>query len=252
MPEKVIGIDFDGTLAPAEQYYRRAEQQFIGLLAQHGVEEFTRDIIQNKISEAQKSVLPKTGFGAALQYHTFLTLGLNYVPDIINSEFVRGVQDITDTLRQHPIEYYADVTDFVRDLKSINVLPAIITKGEWHHQIDKVRHFNATFANDNITLSRHFIMAQKNDEEYWNVIASMQVSPEDFLMIGDSEYSDIQPVRAIGAKAIHVKRPDQDAVRWQFERSALGENIPTVNSLHEALPIVRNFSADQPLLHPCR
>lgn len=48
------------------------------------------------------------------------------------------------------------------------------------------------------------IMSNKNQKDYQNLLKRLNVLPEEFLMVGNSVKSDILPVLALGAYAIHI------------------------------------------------
>ena len=56
-------------------------------------------------------------------------------------------------------------------------------------------------------------MSDKTEKEKRNVFITLQVVPEEFMMIGNSLKSDIQPVLAIGGYGVHI--PFE--VMWQHE-----------------------------------
>ena len=47
-------------------------------------------------------------------------------------------------------------------------------------------------------------MSDKREEDYSKLLFHFDISPENFLMIGNSLRSDILPVLAIGGSAIHI------------------------------------------------
>lgn len=57
------------------------------------------------------------------------------------------------------------------------------------------------------------IMSDKTEKEYTRLLQILQVAPEEFMMIGNSLKSDIQPVLAIGGYGVHI--PFE--VMWQHE-----------------------------------
>jgi putative hydrolase of the HAD superfamily len=47
-------------------------------------------------------------------------------------------------------------------------------------------------------------MSEKQEADYRKLIRHLDISPEEFLMIGNSLKSDAMPVLAIGGHAIHI------------------------------------------------
>ena len=75
----------------------------------------------------------------------------------------------------------------------------LITKGDLVHQTHKI---------ETSGLAHHFdhleIVLEKDAETYAKLLRRFGVAPERFLMIGNSVRSDILPIMALGAHAVHV------------------------------------------------
>jgi putative hydrolase of the HAD superfamily len=89
------------------------------------------------------------------------------------------------------------------------VRTVMITKGDLVHQTRKV---------STSGLEHHFtdveILLEKNPETYAKILTRFNVRPERFLMVGNSVKSDILPVLALGAHAVHVPYH----LTWVLER----------------------------------
>jgi len=57
------------------------------------------------------------------------------------------------------------------------------------------------------------IMSDKTEKEYAKLIENLRITPNQFLMVGNSLKSDIQPVLALGGYAMHI--PFE--IMWQHE-----------------------------------
>jgi putative hydrolase of the HAD superfamily len=47
-------------------------------------------------------------------------------------------------------------------------------------------------------------MSEKQEADYSKLIKHLDISPDEFLMIGNSLKSDVMPVLALGGHAIHI------------------------------------------------
>ncbi len=72
------------------------------------------------------------------------------------------------------------------------------------------------------------IMSDKTEKEYRVLLNSLGVEPEEFLMVGNSLKSDIQPVLAIGGHAVHV--PFE--VMWKHEVIDTSFTHPRLKRIH--------------------
>ena len=87
---------------------------------------------------------------------------------------------------------------------------AIITKGDLFEQEAKVSRSG---------LEPHFrfveIVGQKSPENYARILEKFRVSPERFLMVGNSLRSDILPVLELGSHAVYI--PSE--ITWVHEEA---------------------------------
>ena len=91
-----------------------------------------------------------------------------------------------------PIQLLSNVRYTLRHLSEHNTL-IMITKGDLLDQQKKVRGSG---------LWKYFrsieIVSEKNEQTYLEILKKNNISPEDFLMVGNSLKSDILPVTKIG------------------------------------------------------
>jgi putative hydrolase of the HAD superfamily len=75
----------------------------------------------------------------------------------------------------------------------------LITKGDLVHQTHKI---------ETSGLAHHFeeleIVLEKDSDTYARLLGRLKIEPARFLMVGNSVRSDILPVMALGAHAVHV------------------------------------------------
>mgnify|MGYP001026394164 FL=1 len=108
-----------------------------------------------------------------------------------------------------PIELLPGVEDTLKALKAQGGYRLVVaTKGDLLDQERKLKRSGLTPYFDHIE-----IMSDKTEKEYNRLLQVLQVAPEEFLMIGNSLKSDIQPVLAIGGYGVHI--PFE--VMWQHE-----------------------------------
>ena len=81
------------------------------------------------------------------------------------------------------------------------------------------------------------VMSDKTEKEYLRLLNILQIKPAEFVMIGNSLKSDIQPVLAIGGYGVHI--PFE--VMWQHEvvDTFSHEHLMQVKEFAELLPILK-------------
>jgi putative hydrolase of the HAD superfamily len=111
------------------------------------------------------------------------------------------------SMLEHPVELLEGVADVVRALRGQYRL-MIITKGDLFDQESKIARSGCAELFDAIE-----IVSEKDPATYLRILGKHQLAPERFLMIGNSVKSDVLPVLAIGARALHVPQ----ALLWAHE-----------------------------------
>jgi putative hydrolase of the HAD superfamily len=100
----------------------------------------------------------------------------------------------------------------------------LITKGDLIHQTHKV---------ETSGLAHHFehveILLEKDPVTYQKVLRDRAIDPARFCMVGNSVRSDILPVMALGATAVHVPYP----LLWELEHVEHDEHFAELGSIGE-------------------
>ena len=65
-------------------------------------------------------------------------------------------------------------------------------------------------------------MSNKKTADYQKLIRHLEIDPKDFLMVGNSYKSDIEPVIQLGASAIHIPYH----ITWIHEQTEKMEKHP--------------------------
>ena len=131
-----------------------------------------------------------------------------------------------DELIEAPVDLLPGVEETLSELSNNHHL-LLITKGDVLHQRAKV---------ENSGLSDFFwnieVVGEKDSAVYEMLLNRYGISPEMFVMIGNSVSSDILPVLNIGAKAIHVPHH----TTWELE-------VPDPKELEKVdFPIAQSIS----------
>ncbi len=140
------------------------------------------------------------------------------------------------------LKSFLDAAAFIDRVEKTGIPFAIITKGELHHQQDKIAALEEHLGGKKL---KAFVLGDKTGDEYMKVVRASGIVPEEFLMIGDSVVSDINPVLKIGGQAIHLERPSADGVKWAFEKAQLPHGSKAVSSLTEAFMIIKEMTVQK-------
>jgi len=201
---KVIGFDADDTLWINESYYRETEEAFFELLTQFCDRETASEVL---LKEEVKN-LDLYGYGAKGFCLSMLESALVLSENSVSAQTMGEIINLGKELINKPLVLLDGVVETLEYVKSKNTRLIVATKGDLLDQERKLR---------NSGIEKYFhhieIMSEKKIENYRNLLSSIDLPAEEFLMIGNSLKSDVLPVLEIGGYGIHVPYH----TTWQHE-----------------------------------
>jgi putative hydrolase of the HAD superfamily len=194
MDIKVIAFDADDTLWVNEPYFQATEKKFCILLEdflpQHTL---SRELLKIEIEN-----LSLYGYGIKGYILSMIETALKVSDNTISIVAIEKIIDFGKELLNQPIELLDNVEEVLAGLKD-HYRIVVATKGDLLDQERKLKKSG---------LSHYFhhieIMSEKGESDYLKLIRHLDISPDEFIMIGNSLKSDIIPVLNIGGHAIHV------------------------------------------------
>lgn len=202
---KVIAFDADDTLWSNEPFFQEVEKQYTDLLKPYG----TSEEISAALFQTEMKNLKLLGYGAKAFTISMVETALQVNQQKIAAEDIRRIIDLGKSLLEMPIELLPGVKETLKVLKEKgNYKLVVATKGDLLDQENKLERSGLAPYFDHIE-----VMSDKTEKEYRRLLNILQIDPSEFLMIGNSLKSDIQPVLSLGGYGVHV--PFE--VMWQHE-----------------------------------
>ncbi len=231
----LIAFDGDDTLWHNERSYRTGRDRFRRVLAAAGVT-LTDDEIEERVNRTELSNLDYYGYGVS----SFVLSLIETAIEVTDGRIVGGdLRDLIDLAKQMLTEE-VEVFDGARE--AVNALAAsyplmLVTKGDLLHQSSKVERSG---------LRAHFrfveVVSSKTPDVYASILSRHGISPERFLMVGNSVRSDVLPVLELGAWAVHVPA----ALSWAHEHAevpdAARRRCFELATLHQLPALVESLS----------
>jgi putative hydrolase of the HAD superfamily len=231
----LIAFDADDTLWENERYYRDGRDLFFRLLSKYPVD----SDVDSFVHEVEIRNLEYYGYGAV----GFILSLIEAADTLTAGRFSSGD---TAALIAHLKRMLSAEVELLEGAREVITQVAeshrliLITKGDLRHQRTKV---------DNSGLAQCFerieIVSEKNAEVYRGILAACGVSPEGFLMVGNSVRSDVLPVLEAGGWALYV--PNE--LTWAHETL---EDLPAEDShfieaasLADVPALIAEIEADQ-------
>jgi putative hydrolase of the HAD superfamily len=85
------------------------------------------------------------------------------------------------------------------------------------------------------------IMSDKKEDDYRRLIKRLDISPDEFVMIGNSVKSDVLPVLNIGGHAIHIPYH----IMWEHERIEATVDHANFRQVEKIKAILKHFAENQ-------
>ena len=193
----VIAFDADDTLWHTEPYYHQAEQKMGVLLAPYGVS--TEDGLA-LLHRIEVENLVYFGYGIRDFVLSMIETAIQVTAGQVRAADIQSIVDLGKEMTSHPIRLLDGVEDVLAGLAGRRLM--LITKGDNLDQESKLHRSGLTGYFPSVE-----IVVDKTEEIYANLLAKHGIDPACFLMIGNSLRSDIAPVLALGAYAVHVPYP---------------------------------------------
>lgn len=201
----IVAFDADDTLWKSEDAFQAAEARFAELVAPYapvGID------VLDALHATEKIDIASQGYGVKAFTLSMVRAAIAMTDGAVTTDVIRQVVDLGANMLVEPVHLLPDVPE-VLERVGREVRLVLITKGDLVHQTRKVTTSG---------LEHHFtdveIVLEKDPPIYAKLLDRFGVEPNRFCMVGNSVRSDILPVMAIGAHAVHVPYH----LTWELER----------------------------------
>lgn len=203
---KTVAFDADDTLWVNEPYFQEATHKFISLLHEYG----TKETIAREFLKTDIDNIDIYGFGVKSFILSMIETANRVSNMKVSGEIIDEILKLGHNILQKPIELLDKVQTTLEQLNGSYRL-IIATKGDMLDQERKLQKSGLEAYFHHIE-----IMSDKRVDNYQKLLAHLDCKAENFLMIGNSLKSDIQPVIELGGYAAHIPYH----VTWEYENSA--------------------------------
>ena len=191
---KVIAFDADDTLWVNEPYFQETEKKFCGLLEDY----LPNHTVSQELFKTEMDNLSLYGYGVKGFMLSMVETALRISDKTVSLQIIEKAIEYGKELLDKPIEMLEGVEDVLKALSGKYKL-VVATKGDLLDQERKLKKSG---------IEHYFhhteIMSDKKESDYQKLIKHLDISPNEFMMIGNSIKSDILPVLQIGGHAVHV------------------------------------------------
>jgi putative hydrolase of the HAD superfamily len=126
----------------------------------------------------------------------------------IPAEDIQTILDYGKIMLEHPVELIEGAREVLETLRARDHELWLVTKGDLFDQESKI-------ARSGLVPFFHTIeiVSEKDQVTYQRLLERYGVTPDEFLMVGNSVRSDVLPVIEIGSRAVHVPYE----ITWEHE-----------------------------------
>lgn len=189
-----IGFDADDTLWHNENLFSVTQESFRQLLADYG----PTDDIASRLTQTELNNLKHFGYGVKGFTLSMIETALELTENRIEAKQIKRILELGKEMLAAPVELLDQVERTITALAQDHRL-ILITKGDLFDQESKLARSG---------LGPYFsgveIVSEKNAATYTAILKRNGISPDRFLMVGNSMKSDVIPVLSIGGWAAHV------------------------------------------------
>lgn len=225
---KVIAFDADDTLFINEPYFDEAEEKFCALLSDY----LSKQSLSQALFKTQIDNLPLYGYGIKGYVLSMIQTAYEVTNHTVSTKVMEKIIAIGKELLQKPIVLLDGVEETLQQLQGKYKL-VVATKGDLKDQHRKL-HLSGLG-----TFFHHIeVMVEKEMIDYEKLLNRLEISPKEFLMIGNSLKSDVLPVINLGATAVHIPFH----TTWAHERidhEIIHPNFYTVKNINEVIELLK-------------
>ncbi len=204
LPFDAIAFDADDTLWHNETYFRSTEAAFRQLLRPYHEDAW----IDARLFATEMRNLARYGYGIKAFTLSMIETAIELTEARISAGEIQQILQLGQDMLARPVELLPHVEEVLRALQGRTRL-LLITKGDLLDQESKLARSGLGDCFDAIE-----VVSEKDVPTYQALLKRHRIDPARFLMIGNSVKSDILPILALGARAVHI--PCEDT--WVFER----------------------------------
>ena len=204
---ETVGLDADDTLWHNESIFADYEDRMARLVAR-----YLPDVdFHERLIELERHNVAIFGYGIKGFVLSMIETAIEATEGKITAEEIHTIVGWAKEMHAHPVELLDGVAETIEELERSHRL-VLITKGDLWNQETKIAASG---------LADHFdaveIVAEKDKATYTRLLERHDIAVDQFVMVGNSVRSDIEPVVALGGRGVHIPYH----LTWDLEHSSI-------------------------------
>lgn len=234
MKKNLIIFDFDDTLVYTNSEFNKARDYSVNVI-KAACSGLTSEEIAERITLEDIRLIREAGFLGIDLFSKALVLTYKYY---VGQAGLEPDEAISEKLAKIGFAVYDKTPEIMPNVKEVleeaskKYEIVLLSQGDEKSQLKRIKSCKLDKYFKNI-----FIVVQKNEAVFAEILHNYKVLPEDAIMIGNSIKSDLNPAFKVGMKVIHV-----DAVElWEFEHEEFAGDFKKITNLADCLPIIEEM-----------
>lgn len=220
---EVVALDGDDTLWHNELQFSMTQVRFCELVSPHAPGEN----LDARLLATERINLSTYGYGVKSFTLSMVETAIEVSEGRVPVSVIEQILAAGKAMLSHPVELLDGVVEAIDALSDRYAL-MVITKGDLFHQESKLARSGL-----GERFHRIDIVSEKDEATYRRIIEREGVAPDRFVMVGNSLRSDVLPVAALGAHAVHVPFHTTWALEDVDPEEAARYEFSTIDSLFE-------------------
>jgi putative hydrolase of the HAD superfamily len=231
MPIRVLAFDGDDTLWHNESRFHLTQTALRDLLHRHVPDAD----VDGQLFEVEMQNLSLYGYGVKAFTLSMIETAIRLTEGRIPASDLEVILGWGKRMLAEPTELLDGVQESLAEVGARYSL-LLITKGDLFDQESKLARSGLADLFSGVE-----ILSDKTADSYRALLKRRDIKPEEFVMVGNSLRSDIAPVIALGARAVHIPyhvtwnhehMPDESLPRSGWHRlGGIGELAPLLASI---------------------
>jgi putative hydrolase of the HAD superfamily len=190
----VLAFDGDDTLWHNESRFHLTQSSLRDLVRSHVPDAD----VDSHLFEVEMRNLSLYGYGVKSFTLSMLETAIELTDERIPAADLQVILGWGKRMLAEPTELLDGVRETLLELSSRHSL-LLITKGDLFDQESKLARSSLAHLFSGVE-----ILSDKTVDSYRSLLKRRDIKPEEFLMVGNSMRSDVVPVVALGARAVHI------------------------------------------------
>jgi putative hydrolase of the HAD superfamily len=199
-----VAFDGDDTLWHNESIFSMTQDRFRDLMEPYVGD----DDLDERLFATEMRNLRLFGYGVKSFTLSMIETAIELSDGRVTADEIAAIIHSGRSMLEHPVELLDGAVDAIEQVSHDHPV-MLITKGDLFDQESKLARSGLGDRFDAVE-----IVTEKDERAYQRILERRGVAAGEFVMIGNSARSDIQPTLALGAFAIHVPYP----LTWAHEQ----------------------------------